>query len=325
MTNEKRPYAFSVIDVGQGSMQVFEFGDGNCIIFDCNLKGAREYVLRYLGRRKIKQIALLVITGTDEDHADVDGLRMLAARYDIAGIWISEYPKETENWKEFEKLLSALIKNGTVVEKPTAGDESDLGSVHLKALGPHPDDSDTSNNASLVVKLTVGLVGILIPGDCEDKRWESILKYFEKWLPSDVLVAPHHGSEHGCVKDVIEIVNPLYTVVSVGEDNKYGHPDKTAMATYRQLTQKEIFSTKDDGSVLFEFDDEGITNVIPHAGKDPDGLKEEVKQVAGALAGFTSIYISPSGMPSTTPASGVPYRPTHFHGGDKADDPKEGD
>ncbi|MGA2480369.1 MAG: hypothetical protein ABSG63_16590 [Spirochaetia bacterium] len=327
MNNEKRQYAFSVIDVGQGSMQVFESGDGDCIIFDCNLKGAREYVLRYLGRRKIERIVLLVITGTDEDHADVDGLRMLAARYkcDIERIWIPDFPKDTENWKEFKKVLAELVEDGTVVEKPTAGDESDLGSVHLKALGPHPDDSDTSNNASLVVKLTVGQVGILIPGDCEDKRWESILKYFEKWLPSDVLVAPHHGSDHGCVKDVIEIVKPLYTLVSVGEDNKYGHPDKTAMATYWRLTRKRVFTTKDDGSVLFEFDTAGITNVIPHAGKDPDGLKEQAKQVAGALVGSTSIYISPSGRPSTTPASGVPYRPTHFHGGDKADDPKEGD
>jgi competence protein ComEC len=327
MNNEKSQYAFSVIDVGQGSMQVFELGDGDCIIFDCNLKGAREYVLRYLGRRKVKRILLLVITGTDEDHADVDGLRLLAARYerDIERIWIPDFPKDTENWKAFQKVLAELEKDGTIVEKPIAGDEAVVSSVHIKALGPHPDDSDTSNNASLVVKLTVGRVGILVPGDCEDKRWESILRFFKKWLPADILVAPHHGSEHGCVKDVIEIVNPLYTVVSVGEDNTYGHPDKTAMATYQRLTQKEVFTTKDDGSVLFEFDDERITNVIPHAGKDPDGLKDEVKQVAGALAGFTSIYISRSGMPSTTPASGVPYRPTHYHGGDKADDPKEGD
>jgi len=325
MNDEKRQFAFSVMDVGQGSFQVLELGDGDCIIFDCNLKGAPEYVSRYLGRRKIKRIVLLVITGTDEDHADVDGLRMLAARYDIELIWVPDFPKDTENWKAFKKVLAELVKDGTVVEKPTAGDESNAGSVQLKALGPHPDDSDTSNNASLVVKLTVGQVGILVPGDCEDKRWESILKYFQKWLPSDVLVAAHHGSDHGCVKEVIEIVKPLYTVVSVGEDNKYGHPDKTAMATYRRVTRKRVFTTKDDGSILFEFNDEGITNVVPDAGKDPDGVKEQARQVAGALAGSASIYIGRSGSPSTTPGSGVLYRPTHFHGGDRADDPTEGD
>ena len=123
MDEQKKQYAFSVVDVGQGSFQVLELGNGDCIIFDCNLKGAPEYVLRYLGRRKIKRIVLLVITGTDEDHADVDGLRMLAARYDIQLIWIPDFPKDTENWKAFKKVLAELVRDGTVVEKPTAGDE----------------------------------------------------------------------------------------------------------------------------------------------------------------------------------------------------------
>lgn len=324
MYNDKKLYAFSVIDVGQGSFQVLELGTGDCIVFDCNIQGAPEYVLRYLGRRKIKRIILLIITGTDEDHADVDGLRMLAGRYDIECVWIPDFPKETDNWKEFKKVLDELANAGTVVEKPTAGDESDLDSVHLKVLGPHPDDSDTSNNASIVIKVTVGHVGILVPGDCENVRWDSILKYFEKWLPSEILVAPHHGSEHGCVEEVVEVVNPLYTVVSAGEDNKYGHPDESAMAIYRKHSQR-VFTTEDDGSVLFEFNEDGITNVVSHAGKDPEGMKEQERQLAAALAASAPIYIAPTGMPSTTPASGIPYRATHFHGGDKAEDPKEGD
>jgi|GEM_PF-785971 len=325
MDNLKRQYAFSIVNVGQGSLQLLELGDGDCIVFDCNLKGAPEYVVRYLGRRKVKRIVLLIITGTDEDHADVDGLRMLATRYEIVRIWIPDFPKDTDNWKAFKRTLRELEKNGTRIEEPKAGDETEVNSAHVKVLGPHPDDSDTSNDASLVVKVTVGKVGILVPGDCEDKRWESILKFFEKWLSSDILVAPHHGSDHGCVEEVIEIVNPLYTVVSVGEDNKYGHPDKGAMAIYRRLTRKEVFTTKDDGTILFECDGERITNVVPDAGKDPEGVKEKARQLAGALAGSAPIYIGPSGSPSTTPGSGIPYRPTHFHGGDKADDPEEGE
>src|SRR5437762_1063266 len=130
MNAEKREYALSVIDVGQGSFQVLEIGNGNCIIFDCNLKGAPEYVLRYLGRRKIERIRLLVITGTDADHADVDGLRMLAKRYPIDRVWIPDFPKDSDNWRAFKKVLAELEKNGTVVDKPIAGDEATLDSVH---------------------------------------------------------------------------------------------------------------------------------------------------------------------------------------------------
>ena len=325
MDKEQKKHAFSVINVGQGNFQVFELGDGGAIVFDCNLSGAPEYVARYLGRRKIDRLRLLVVTGTDEDHADVEGLRMLAKRYRIERVWIPDFPKDSDNWKAFKQVLADLKRNGTIVEKPTASDETTVDSVHLKALGPHTDDSDTSNNASLVVKVTAGAVGILVPGDCEDKRWESILKYFKKWLPSHILIASHHGSDHGCVQEVIEIINPRYTVVSVGVDNKYGHPDKAAMAIYRRLTRRRVFTTADDGSILFELNDAGITNIVPDAGEDPEGVKEQAKQVAGALAASASIYIGPTGSPSTLSGSGVPYRPTHFHGGDKADDRKEGD
>src|SRR5439155_21255758 len=124
---------------------------------------------------------------------------------------------------------------------------------------------------------------------------DSILKFFKKWLPADILVAPHHGSDHGCVADVIKAIDPQYTVVSVGADNAYGHPDKAAMATYRRLTRKQVFTTKDDGSILFTLNDEGITHVVPDAGKDPEAVKEHAKQVAAALAGSGSVYIGPFG------------------------------
>jgi competence protein ComEC len=325
MSPVEKQYAFSIIDVGQGSMQALELGQGESIIFDCNLKGAPEYVLRYLGRRRVKRIRLLVITGTDEDHADVDGLQMLAARYPIDRVWIPDYPKDTDNWKAFKKLLAKLAENGTAVEKPTAGDDSDVGGAHLKVLGPHPDDSDTSNNASLVVKVNAGEVGLLVTGDCEDKRWESVLKYFKEWLPSEILVAPHHGSDHGCVEEVVETINPLYTVVSVGADNKYGHPDKGAMEIYRRFTQKQVLVTKEDGTILIEFTDQGIANVPSHAGQEPEGVKEKEAKIARALATGASIYITPPGAPSMRPGNGTPYRLTHFHGGDKAEDPTEDD
>jgi hypothetical protein len=151
------------------------------------------------------------------------------------------------------------------------------------------------------------------------------LKYFKKWLPSDILIAPHHGSDHGCVEEVIEAVSPLYTIVSVGADNKYGHPDKGAMAIYERLTRKQVFVTKDDGSVLIEFTGERVVNVILDAGQDPEGIKEKESNIARALKSGAPIFITSSGAPSTRPNSGLSYRPTHFHGGDKAEGSAEGD
>ena len=41
-------FSFSVLTVGQGSMQLIEEGDDTNIVFDCNISGAPEYVRRYL-------------------------------------------------------------------------------------------------------------------------------------------------------------------------------------------------------------------------------------------------------------------------------------
>jgi competence protein ComEC len=314
-TDGRKAYVFSALDVGQGNCQLLEEGDEVHILFDCNLKGAPEFVSRYLGRRKISDIDLLILTGTDEDHADADGLRMLARRYTISRVWIPDFPKESDNWNEVKKALKEWEKQGTTVECPQAGNSLEVGTIHLKVLGPHPDDSHTSNNASIVVKATTGEVGFLITGDCENERWDSILNYFKKWLPSEVLVVPHHGSDHGCSEQVIKVVNPLYSVVSVGEGNKYDHPDDDALAIYRRLTRRRVFLTKDHGSILFECDGHRITNVITDAGQDADGIKKRAGDVAAALTTGSPIFISGLGTPSTVPGAGVPYRPTHFHGG----------
>jgi competence protein ComEC len=317
-------YSFSVLDVGQGSLQLFEEAGGPTVVFDCNLKGAREFVLRYFGRRKIKKINLLVLTGTDEDHADADGLRMLANRYPIQYVWIPDFPKDSENWKEFLKVLGELESSGTKVEKPLAGHEVLLGKTGLKVLSPHPEDSTSSNNASVVVKLNAGEVAILVPGDCEDERWASIERFFSEWLPSHILVAPHHGSDHGCVESVVAAIAPDYTCISVGKDNAYGHPDREALRIYKKYTKQRVFQTKDDGSILFEMDGQKITSVVDHAGQDPEGVKQDERAIAAALSAGAAVYVRPSGEPALTPRGGHAYPPTHYHGGDKPEETAEG-
>jgi len=312
---EQTEFSFSVLDVGQGNLHLFEEAGGPTVVFDCNLKRAPEFVLRYFGRRKIKKIDLLVLTGTDEDHADADGVTMLAKRYPIQYVWIPAFPKDSDNWRKFLKVVRELESSGTKVEKPLAGQELQLGNIGLKVLSPHPDDSTSSNNASVVVKLTAGEVGILVPGDCEDDRWVNIKRFFLRWLPSNILVAPHHGSDHGCVEAVVAAISPDYTCISVGEDNPYGHPDKGALRIYRRYTKKELFQTKDDGSILFDMDARSITNVVAHAGQDPEGVKREEKALVAALASGSTVFVRPSGQPTTVTDGGHVYRPTHYHGG----------
>src|SRR5689334_12599276 len=103
-------FSFSVLDVGQGSMQLIEEGDQTNIVIDCNISGAPEYVRRYLGRRKVNHLNLLIFSGTDQDHADYNGFQMLVNKTNgsIGEIWYPDFPAETDNWKEVLKLINEL-------------------------------------------------------------------------------------------------------------------------------------------------------------------------------------------------------------------------
>lgn len=276
-------YSFSILDVGQGNMQLIEQGDQTNIAIDCNISGAPEFVRRYLARRKVKHLDLLIFSGTDEDHADVEGFQTLinVTEGNIGEIWYPSFPADTENWKEVLKLIDELKARGTKVNKPQAGDEHQFNGFGLKVLSPHPDDSDTSNNASIVVKITVDEIGFLFPGDCESEaRWGNIIKYFKKWLPSNVLLAAHHGSINGCVEDAVKLIGPEYTAISCGEDNQHGHPHEDAVEIYTKYTSENIYITHEVGSILFESDGKSITKVIPDAGQDSDG-KKSIEGIAG--------------------------------------------
>ena len=319
MSRDKK-YSFSVLNVGQGSSQLIEAGNSENVVIDCNLQSAPEYVLRYFHRRKVRQIDLLVLSGTDADHADADGLEFLQKHWEIRRLWYPDFKKdqETDNWKRVRKLIAELEKEGAIIETPKAGHSFALGSLALKVLSPHDDDSTTSNNASIVVQVTAGEVTALFPGDCEIARWENILKYFEGYLPSNLLLVPHHGSDNGCNEQVLEAINPEYSVISAGEDNKYGHPDKTILKLVKKHTREAVYITWQDGTILFESDGKTITNVVPNAGQEEEGKK--VQSVAAALGNRAPAYVSRTGSLATTAIAGaVPLRPTVSHGGNESD------
>jgi beta-lactamase superfamily II metal-dependent hydrolase len=209
------------------------------------------------------------------------------------------------------KLIEELKEKGTKVRTPQAGDFARFNGLSVKVLSPHPDDSDTSNNASLVVKIIADEVRFLCPGDCESEaRWQNIIRYFKDWLPSTVLLAPHHGSSNGCLEEAVELIAPEYTVISCGEDNPHGHPHSDAIDVYTEHTSKEVYITHEVGSILFESDGKTITKVILDAGQDPDG-KKRVEAIKGRATRAASAKRSlpPSAAP-TLAAAVQKARPT---------------
>ena len=64
-----------------------------------------------------------------------------------------------------------------------------------------------------------------------------------------VLKVGHHGSKTSSSKDFIDEVNPKYSIISVGKNNRYGHPNKEVLDNFQR---SKIYSTDIDESIMFK-------------------------------------------------------------------------
>ena len=65
----------------------------------------------------------------------------------------------------------------------------------------------------------------------------------------DVLKVGHHGSKTSSGKKFINEISPKYSIISVGKNNRYGHPNKEVLDT---LSNSKIYRTDQDGSIMFK-------------------------------------------------------------------------
>ena len=86
-------------------------------------------------------------------------------------------------------------------------------------------------------------------GDAGAEVEEDLLKEYNL-KDIDILKVGHHGSKTSSSKKFINSINPKYSIISVGENNSYGHPNKEVLDN---LANSIIYRTDLDGSVKFTF------------------------------------------------------------------------
>jgi competence protein ComEC len=65
----------------------------------------------------------------------------------------------------------------------------------------------------------------------------------------DVLKVGHHGSKTSSGEKFITEINTKYSIISVGKNNRYGHPNKEVL---KNLNNSKIYRTDQDGSIMFK-------------------------------------------------------------------------
>ena len=107
---------------------------------------------------------------------------------------------------------------------------------------------DNENDNSNVIYTELSGYKFMFMGDASITTEKEILNKFN--LPNiDVLKVGHHGSKTSSGKEFIDEINSKYSVISVGKNNRYSHPNKEVLES---LENSKIYRTDQDGSIMFK-------------------------------------------------------------------------
>ena len=109
-------------------------------------------------------------------------------------------------------------------------------------------DYGNENDNSSVIYTELNGYKIMFMGDASITTEKVILDKYNL-TNIDVLKVGHHGSKTSSGKEFINEINPKYSVISVGKNNRYGHPNKEVLSI---LKNSKIYRTDQDGSIMFK-------------------------------------------------------------------------
>lgn len=248
-----------VLDVGQGDSILIERGDYQILVDG----GPDDKVLTELGKvmptsdRKIEKV---VLTHPHADH--LTGLNQVLDRYEIGMIYTSGVAYDSNTYANFlnkvkEKNISYEVPK--MFEKVSVFDD---GSLEFLWPGDQFQDKtiEDLNNTSIVSKFCYFSACALLTGDVQIAGQTEMLMLSQNnnvSLVSDLLKISHHGSINGTNQALLDAVKPKFAVISVGADNKFGHPHAVVIDLLN-ANKIPFFRTDRDKTIEFAFSASGM-------------------------------------------------------------------
>ena len=233
------------IDVKQGDSSLLYLDDKAILIDTGGLYNqiVVEKTIIMLKSFGINKIDYLIITHGDYDH-------MGDSIYLVNNFKIDKVILNNDDYNELEKELIKVLDKKKI--KYLKGlQEIKLDDYKLEFL--NTSEYDNENDNSNVIYLNYNDYKFLFMGDAGIDREKDILK---KYVLKDIdfLKVGHHGSNTSSSKIFINNIKPKYAIISVGKNNRYGHPKSSVLDT---LSNSKIYRTDLDGSILIRFNKNG--------------------------------------------------------------------
>ena len=106
---------------------------------------------------------------------------------------------------------------------------------------------DNENDNSNVIYFNIYNIAFLFMGDASTKVEEDLINKYNLENIS-ILKVGHHGSKTSTSKTFIDYINPLISIISVGRNNRYNHPNSETLDI---LNTRIVYRTDINGTIKF--------------------------------------------------------------------------
>ncbi len=241
-------------DVGQGDGFFVATSRGEVIVID---GGPGTKITQCMSRYMPfwdRKVELMVVTHPQQDH--MEGEIDIFKKYKVEKVlWTGAANEPTQFYSVWKK---GLEKSGAAVTFARRGDLADAGEVSFEVLWPTAEEmqifadnrGEDINNTSIVARMVVKSSGACayFTGDVP---FEILDKVLDK--KCQILKVAHHGSKTGTDKLTISEASPEVALISVGKNNRYGHPYPAVVEMFDRAGVK-VLRTDQLGDIRFVYD-----------------------------------------------------------------------
>jgi competence protein ComEC len=264
---EQEHLGLHFIAVGHGTSVLLEYPNGEVWLYDAGSLTRSNYAGRLIAdvlwQRGHSRLSGIYVSHADLDH--FNAVKYLAERFRISIFRTTprmhRQLRQAINTTAVGVLWAELDRHQVDVQAVTVGDKWPIGLAgDISVLSPQRGERHESDNeASLVLKLQFGNQRVLLPGDIEEQGVQRLIAREHGGF--EIMMLPHHGSQHSLPAQMANWSNPQVAVASTGHSKL----TRQVRQIYDAAVARRggtVYVTSQQGMVSCKIDLDGFTTIV---------------------------------------------------------------
>ncbi|MBP6083768.1 MAG: DNA internalization-related competence protein ComEC/Rec2 [Providencia sp.] len=245
-----KEWSLTVLDVGHGLAVVIE-QNNLAVLFDTGNRwqgesNAKRQIIPFLKHHNITPISVIF----SHNHLDhTGGINELKKHYP----WLNMRSSFGTQYR-LKKNKSGIKAKHLPCYK---GQKWQWGKLTFEALWPEKLSKISHNDDSCVIQLTDGYHKILLTGDLEKRGEKAMTALYKTRLRSNILFAPHHGSNTSSTALFLRTIKPSIALISSARYSPWKIPSDKVYLRYKNNNITWL-NTSENGQITLWFKREKI-------------------------------------------------------------------